>query len=48
MTARFKKLDDLPLFASEEQIAAAILGPGRTVDWRGIAPLLEKTRVPGD
>lgn len=47
MAARFKKLDDLPLFASEEQLAVAILGPGKTVEWRGIVKMLEERGLPG-
>lgn len=47
MPSKFRTLDELPLFASEEQIATAVLGPGRTVDWRGIAPLLERRGLPG-
>ncbi len=43
---RFQSLDKLPLFASEEAISAAIMGPGKTSEWRQIAPLLERRGLP--
>jgi len=43
---RFHTLDKLPLFATEEQISAAILGPGRVAEWRGIVKLLEGRGFP--
>lgn len=46
MSGRFRTLDNLPLFASEEAIAAAVLGPGKTVEWRGIVRLLENRGFP--
>jgi hypothetical protein len=46
MTSRFQSLDKLPLFASEEAISAALMGPGKTVEWRQIAPLLERRGLP--
>ncbi len=33
MASRFTPLDKLPLFASEEALAAALMGPGRR--WNG-------------
>lgn len=47
MPARPKTLDQLPLFASEEEISAAVLGPGKIVEWRAIVPLLEGRGFPG-
>lgn len=46
MPIRFQTLDKLPLFASEEAIAAAVLGPRKLVQWRQIAPLLEARGFP--
>lgn len=46
MTSRFQPLDKLPLFASEEAIAVALMGPGRAVEWRQIVPLLEQRGLP--
>lgn len=46
MPARFRALESLPLFASEEEISAAILGPGKTVAWRGIVKILEDRGLP--
>lgn len=46
MANRFVPLDKLPLFASEEALATALLGPGRTVEWRAVAPLLEGKGFP--
>ena len=43
---RFQTLDKLPLFAREEQISAAILGPGKFSEWRQIVPLLERRGFP--
>jgi hypothetical protein len=37
---------DLPLFASDETIGAALLGPERVNEWRQIAPLLEARGLP--
>ena len=37
---------DLPLFASERDIANALMGPGRYSTWRAIAPLLERRGLP--
>ena len=46
MSSRFQSLDKLPLFASEEAISAALLGPGKTVAFRQIVPLLERRGFP--
>lgn len=46
MPARFRPWDSLPLFASEEEISAAILGPGKSVAWRGISKILEDRGLP--
>lgn len=46
MSNRFQPLDKLPLFASEEALACALLGPGRAVEWRQISPLLEARGLP--
>lgn len=39
-------LDGLPLFASEQQLADAILGPGKVTAWRGIAQMMEDRGLP--
>lgn len=46
MGARFQALDKLPLFASEEQLAGALMGPGKSLEWKQIAPLLERRGFP--
>jgi hypothetical protein len=46
MGERFRTLDSLPLFASEEAISAAILGTGRISEWRQIVRDLEKRGFP--
>lgn len=46
MSTRFQSLDKLPLFASEEAISAALIGPGKTAEWRQIVPLLERRGLP--
>jgi hypothetical protein len=46
MTARFHTWDRLPLFADEEAISGALMGPGKTAEWRQIAPLLERRGLP--
>ena len=40
------KFDNLPLFASDEAIATAFMGPGKTSEWRQIAALLETRGLP--
>jgi hypothetical protein len=39
-------LDNLPLFATDEVIGAALLGSDRAQEWRQIAPLLEARGLP--
>lgn len=49
MSARVKQskpLDALPLFASDAEIGAALLGPERAREWGQIAPLLERDGLP--
>lgn len=46
MTARFRSLDELPLFASEDDLATAIMGTGKNTAWRSIVPLLERRGFP--
>ena len=46
LSSRFAPLDKLPLFAGEEAVACALLGPGKTAEWRQIAPLLERRGFP--
>jgi hypothetical protein len=46
MRKRFKPLDQLPLFASEADIATALMGPGRATEFRQIVPLLERRGFP--
>lgn len=46
MSSRFQSLEKLPLFATEEAISAAVMGPGKTVEWRQIVPLLERRGFP--
>jgi hypothetical protein len=36
----------LPLFATDEEIGAALLGSDRVVEWMQIAPLLEARGLP--
>lgn len=45
-TALNPALDGLPLFASEEQLSRALMGPGKISEWRQIAPLLERRGLP--
>lgn len=37
---------ELPLFASEKDIAIAVMGRGRYTEWRGIVQLLERRGFP--
>lgn len=46
MGDRFKKLDDLPAFADDDQLATALMGTGKTTAFRGIVPLLEARGFP--
>jgi hypothetical protein len=43
---RATSLDNLPLFATDEIIGAALLGSDRAQEWRQIAPLLEARGLP--
>jgi hypothetical protein len=40
------RIDDLPLFAAEDAIAAVFMGPGKTAQWRQVAALLEGRGLP--
>lgn len=46
MTRTPRTIDDLPLFSSDEAIAAVLMGPGKTAQWRQIAALLEGRGLP--
>jgi hypothetical protein len=46
MSPRFQNLDQLPMFASEEALSNALMGPGKTAEWRQIVPLLERRGFP--
>lgn len=46
MTARFRSLDQLPAFASEDELATALMGTGKTTAFRQIVPLLERRGFP--
>jgi hypothetical protein len=46
MTLRFQPIDKLPLFADEEALSCALLGPGKFSYWKQIAPLLEGRGFP--
>ncbi|HEY1474005.1 MAG TPA: hypothetical protein VGF53_07980 [Pseudolabrys sp.] len=39
-------LENLPLYAGEDEIALAVLGPDRAPEWGAIAPLLERRGLP--
>ena len=41
-----KTIDDLPLFATDEQIGEVVMGPGKTKEWYAILPLLERRGFP--
>jgi hypothetical protein len=43
---KFRTLDDLPLFADDLAIGAALLGRTRASEWRDLAPLLEARGLP--
>lgn len=43
---KFARLDDLPLFADDLSIGAALLGRARASEWRDLAPLLEARGLP--
>lgn len=46
MSTKSTVFDHLPLFVSEEQLAGAVMGPGKTTAWRQIVPLLERRGFP--
>jgi hypothetical protein len=46
MTRDAPKFDELPLFAPDDAIADAFMGPGKTTEWRQIAALLEGRGLP--
>lgn len=46
MTARFRTLDELPAFASEDDLATALMGTGKITAFRAVVPLLEKRGFP--
>ncbi|BEV44743.1 hypothetical protein [Afipia carboxidovorans] len=46
MAARFRTLEDLPLFATEEQLASAIMGTGSLVAWKNVVAKLEADGFP--
>lgn len=37
---------DLPLFATDAELGAALMGPSRVREWTSIAPLLEAKGLP--
>lgn len=39
-------LDSLPLYADDNAIGAAIMGPKRAGEWKALAPLLEGRGLP--
>lgn len=41
-----RRLDDLRLFASDEEISEVLMGPGKTKEWLAILPLLERRGFP--
>ena len=41
-----RTIDDLPMFAPDDAIAAVFMGPGKTAEWRQIAALLEGRGLP--
>lgn len=46
MTRGLATFSDLPLFATDEAISSAFMGPGKTAEWRQIAALLETRGLP--
>jgi hypothetical protein len=40
------RFTDLPLFASEKELATALLGQERASEWRALVPLYEKRGFP--
>jgi hypothetical protein len=45
-SVKFRALDELPLFADDMAIGAALLGAARAGEWKAIAPLLEQKGLP--
>ena len=43
---KFRALDQLPLFADDAAVGAALLGPNRAGEWRQLAALLEVRGLP--
>lgn len=41
-----RRSDDLPMYADDTDIARAILGPGRTAEWKALAVVLEREGLP--
>jgi len=39
-------IDDLPLFASDEEISEVVMGSGKVKEWLAILPLLERRGFP--
>ncbi len=46
MTKRFRPLHELPLFASEEDLAISVLGLGQLRHWKQVVQLLEERGFP--
>jgi len=44
--AKFALSESLPLFADDDVLGAALLGPARIGEWQQIAPLLEARGLP--
>jgi hypothetical protein len=44
--AQYRTLDQLPLFADDSSIGAALFGPDRAGEWPSIASLLETRGLP--
>jgi hypothetical protein len=44
--AKASSVELLPLFATDDVIGAALLGPERVQEWRQIAPMLEARGLP--
>lgn len=46
MSNRRPCFEDLPLFADDASLGAALLGPDRACEWRDLAPLYERRGLP--
>ncbi|MFG1374173.1 hypothetical protein V5F32_18495 [Xanthobacter oligotrophicus] len=44
--ATSRRLDDLPMYADDVDIARAVLGPKRTDEWKAISVILEREGLP--